>query len=300
MQALGLDVAMPPFLDGQKQFSAEVGNQSRCITKVRWVVEAANRRIKEFKYFANTIQNSSLIYLESDLSIVCALINRYQPPIATSKPEDSQVGQRIMKLLHQKNKIQLLLEENNLIKRTSQWETINHDEIIDCFPIMSEEDVGDLTFGNKFSFEFYSRIYLSLGVFQLKRARSYAEEKCSTTDLTGIVDYTIQRCKSISNLIRVPTQSAHSNRITYHPTIQFTNEQILGWWCDCFTGARFLGCCSHISSAIWFLGCERWQTQKRHMPSGSYMNFATDAIQVSDFYDSSDGDNDDNSRYSLA
>jgi hypothetical protein len=32
------------------------------------------------------------------------------------------------------------------------------------------------------------------------------------------------------------------------------------------------------------------------------MNFATDAIQVnlSDFYDSSDGDDDGNSRYSLA
>ncbi|CAF1091639.1 unnamed protein product [Rotaria sordida] len=220
--------------------------------------------------------------------------------MATLKPEDSEVGQKIMKLLHQKNKIQLLLEENDLIKRTSQWETINHDEIMDCFPIMSEEYVGDLTFGTKFSFEFYSRMYLSVGVFQLKRARSYAEEKCSTTDLTGIVDYTVQRYKSISNLIRVLTQSAHSNRIIYHPTIQFTNEQILGWWCDCFTGARFLGCCSHISSAIWFLGCEWWQTQKHHMPSGSYMNLATDAIQVSDCYDSSDGGDDDYSRYSLS
>ena len=75
MQALGLDVAMPPFLDGKKQFSAEEANQSRCITKVRWVVEAANRRIKQFRYFANTVQNSSLIYLENDLSIAYALIN---------------------------------------------------------------------------------------------------------------------------------------------------------------------------------------------------------------------------------
>ena len=99
---------MPPFLDGKKQFSVEEANQSRCITKVRWVVEAANRRIKQFKYFANTIQNSSLIYLESDLSIACALINRYQRPMTTSKPEDAEISQKIMKLLHQKNKIQLV------------------------------------------------------------------------------------------------------------------------------------------------------------------------------------------------
>jgi hypothetical protein len=111
MQALGLDVAMPPFLDGRRQFPAEEANQSRCITKVRWVVEAANRRIKQFKYFANTVQNSSLIYLESDLSIACALINRYQPPMKTSEPEDVAISQTIMKLLHQRNKIQLV---NNL------------------------------------------------------------------------------------------------------------------------------------------------------------------------------------------
>ncbi|CAF4635723.1 unnamed protein product [Rotaria sp. Silwood2] len=69
MQPLGLDVAMPPFLDGKRQFSSEEANQSRCITKVRWVVEAANRRIKQFKYFANTVQNSSLPYLESGINL---------------------------------------------------------------------------------------------------------------------------------------------------------------------------------------------------------------------------------------
>ena len=160
MQALGLDVTMPPFLDGKKQFSAEEANQSRCITKMRWVVEASNRRIKQFKDFANTIQNSSLIYLESDLSILCALINRYQRPITASKSEDAEISQKITKLLHQRDKIQLvcnfnynflyklfrviiqLLEENNLNKRHSQWESINHDEIMDSFPIMSEEDIG--------------------------------------------------------------------------------------------------------------------------------------------------------------
>ena len=46
MQALGLDVALSPFLDGKKQFSAEIANQSRYITKVGWVVEATNHRIK--------------------------------------------------------------------------------------------------------------------------------------------------------------------------------------------------------------------------------------------------------------
>jgi len=78
---------------------------------------------------------------------------------------------------------------------------------------MSEEDMGDLNFANEFCFEFYPRICVSLGVFQLKHVISFNEEKCSITDLTGIVDYHIRRCKLIPNLRCVPTQSAHSNRI---------------------------------------------------------------------------------------
>ncbi|CAF4544216.1 unnamed protein product [Rotaria socialis] len=68
MEALGLEATIPSFLDGRRQFSAEEANESRCITKIRWVVEVANRCLKQFKYFANTIQNSSLVYLESDVN----------------------------------------------------------------------------------------------------------------------------------------------------------------------------------------------------------------------------------------
>ena len=120
-------------------------------------------------------------------------------------------------------------------------------------------------------------------------------------DLTGIVNYTLQRCKSIQNLIRVPTQAARRDRVIYRPIIQFTSDEVLKWLCDCFTGAGFLGCCSHIVSTLWILSWQRWQTQKRHMPPESCMNLATDTMQTSNFYDFfDDDDDDDNSRYSLA
>ena len=115
MKSLGLDIAMPAFLDGRRQLSVDEANESRCITKVRWVVEAANRRIKQFKYFANTVQNSSLIYLEKDLSIVCALINCYQLPAATSKPEDEEMSKRMVKLLKQRNELK---EVRNVLAKT--------------------------------------------------------------------------------------------------------------------------------------------------------------------------------------
>ncbi|CAF3017429.1 unnamed protein product [Rotaria socialis] len=216
MKVFGLEATIPSFLDDRRQCSAEEANESRCIRKIRWVVEAANRCLKQFKYFANTLQNSSLVYLESDMSIACALINHYQPPMTRSKLEDEEIDVQIMQLRQQKNKIQLLLEENNLIRLFSLWEIINLTGIIDGFPIMTQDGLEDLTFG----------------VLQLKRTRSYVEERCSTTNLTSDVAYSV------------------------HPYIElliiqhFTDQAILGWWCDCFTGARFLGSCSHIASAI--------------------------------------------------
>ena len=98
MENLGLNVVLPPFLHGRRQFSSSEANQSRYVTKVRWVVEAVNARIKQFKFFANTIQNSSLPFLEEYLLIACALINRYQTPVKTNVPEDDELAERMASL----------------------------------------------------------------------------------------------------------------------------------------------------------------------------------------------------------
>ena len=58
------------------------------------------------KYFANTIQNASLGYLENELSVVCILINRYQSPVAISRPEGIRISEKISTLLNQQNQIQ--------------------------------------------------------------------------------------------------------------------------------------------------------------------------------------------------
>jgi hypothetical protein len=166
-------------------------------------------------------------------------------------------------------------------------------DIMNTFRILSEDDIGDITLGTSFLYLIHSDMQIFpfiQGVFQLKRARSYAEEKCSTTDLTGVVNYTVQLARDYHNLILVPTQSAHSARKTHHPIIEFSADQILNWWCDCQIGNRYIGSCSHIASAVWFLSFERWQIEKRRMPSGNYINLVTDASQLSDFYDSTDDD----------
>ena len=106
MEELDLNVSLPPFLNRRRQFTAAKANQACCVIKRRWVVEVVNARIKQFKFVLNTVQNSSLPYLEQYLSIVCVIINKYRPPIKKSMPENIEIGQKMIALHNQKKNIQ--------------------------------------------------------------------------------------------------------------------------------------------------------------------------------------------------
>ena len=126
-----------------------------------------------------------------------------------------------------------------------------------------------------------------LGTYQVKRALSYAEERSSTTD------YPVYTCTKFPYIIRIPIRSAHVNRKTYNPIVRYTPEEVLDWWCDCPAGNRYVGCCSHIASAVWFLSFQRWQTKARQMRSDEFIERFTDAAaQPSPFESSSDTEND--------
>ena len=67
----------------------------------------------------------------------------------------------------------------------------------------------------------------------------------------------------------------------------------MDWWCDCPSGARYVGCCSHVPSVIWFLSFQRWQTQSHHMRSSDFIHFFTDAAVSAGSIESSTGSDDD-------
>lgn len=54
MEDFGLNVALPSFLNSRRQFTSSEANESRYLTTIRCIVEAANTRIKQFEFFANT------------------------------------------------------------------------------------------------------------------------------------------------------------------------------------------------------------------------------------------------------
>lgn len=132
-----------------------------------------------------------------------------------------------------------------------------------------------------------------LGIFQLKQARSYVEEHCSSTDFNNHLGFPLQICTSDQGLIRIRFQSRHSRSKSYYTYIQFTKEEILNSCCDCPIGDRQVGVCSHRAAAIWFLGYQRHQNEpSTNQSSGSYWKSLDDSEVIDDYYDSTDDDDD--------
>ena len=63
----------------------EEGNESRIVTKMKWVVESANGRIKNWKAFRNTMSHSQIPYIGYYVRVVRSLYNalRYSTVIST-------------------------------------------------------------------------------------------------------------------------------------------------------------------------------------------------------------------------
>ncbi|CAC5410204.1 unnamed protein product [Mytilus coruscus] len=177
LEELEIQTEMPSFLKkGQSQFTTEESNTSRLITKIRWVVESANGRIK------------------------------------TRKKIESENLHRI---------------------RSSSWCKIDAASV--DFPSITE-DLRNLT----------------LGVYQIKLAKSYVAEHVTENN-----DFEVLVHKQENNLICAQMQSRHVSARAYLLWIQYDEVTVLGWFCKCRAGARIVGMCAHVSAVIWYLGYAR-------------------------------------------
>ena len=64
----------------EKQHSTEEANESRLVTKVRWVVESANGRITQWRALSNVLPNTQIPFAGGYVRIVCSLCNAFGPP----------------------------------------------------------------------------------------------------------------------------------------------------------------------------------------------------------------------------
>lgn len=97
------------------------------------------------------------------------------------------------------------------------------------------------------------------GSYQLKQAVSYLAEMLDEED-TMYLEYH----RDHSSILNLEVQSRHSNAnknrcyIDYVPDSRDI-EGIRGHYCECKSGARTVGCCSHIATVLYFLSNARYR-----------------------------------------
>lgn len=241
LRELGVKTEMPAFLDKkQKQLSVQQSNTSRLVTKIRWVVESANARIKSWKYFEKILPNSQLPYVGEFLQIVCGICNRYFPPLSSGDPqEDELIGTKMLYLAKQNNQLKEEIENENLDKITkSKWEKLESSSLV--FPVMTEDEIRSM----------------AIGIYHVNLAKSYIQEHMQDN-----AEFEVYTCKQSENLICVKLQSRHVSSKHHLLWIHFDACSVRGWYCRCRSGSRVVGMCAHITSVIWYLGYARHLSQ---------------------------------------
>ncbi|XP_060085720.1 uncharacterized protein LOC132565127 [Ylistrum balloti] len=236
LQQLGIQTEMPSFSKQRKQHTTGESNASRLVTKIRWVVEAVNGRLKTWKYLDRVLPNSQIPYIGDIVRIVCAIFNKFGTPISTGDAEQDQLlGSKMLHLSRKQNSLWERIEREGLFNRPSKWQKMETTTDI-IFPVLTEEDLRNLT----------------LGVYQLKLARSYTQEHMSETG-----GYEVSICKVDANLINAKIQSRHFSSKLYQLWVSFDDCNVQGWYCSCRAGARVVGTCSHVASILWYMGFAR-------------------------------------------
>ncbi|WAQ99822.1 hypothetical protein MAR_024195 [Mya arenaria] len=182
LEDLGIQSKMPSFLPkGETQFQTEVANTSRLVTKVPFIGDF--------------------------VQIICAVCNKYLPPLSSSCSDDDRLAQHMLQLATQENSLKTEIEESNLDKSRAVWVPVSDTDLED-FPRLTEDILRTLT----------------CGVYQLKLCPGYIQEH-----LEGDEDIRVH--KERSGLIRVRLQSRHVSAKQYNLWIKFNNYEIHGWYC---------------------------------------------------------------------
>lgn len=276
LDQLGITWKMPALLEGnQRQLSTEQANQSRLVTKVRWVVESRNGHVKSiFKFFDKTIQIQHVQNLGDFYRIAGAIINKYHP-LLVMEGADAALARQLLERAQEPNVVQALVEQENLHTRNAQrWVRLAANQIVD-FPILGLDYLKDLT----------------TGVYQIKLSSSYIQDKLQRDEDE---EFQLEMLRNENRLptpgfmrVRVYSRFRNSTKyqlwISYRPVDEGDEDAhddddtfINGYYCTCKSGARTLGTCAHIAAILWFFGYARHEVNVSY-PSQQLLQTVEDA-----------------------
>ncbi|CAF1393551.1 unnamed protein product [Adineta ricciae] len=119
------------------QLTTAEANETRFVTKIRWVVESANGTVKTWGLFDRVMANSMIPITGDLLSIVCTLINAYRPLFVRDVSNDDKVANTILGRVNQGNELKDYIDRlKNEKEKKSKWIRIDANDAVRDFPIL--------------------------------------------------------------------------------------------------------------------------------------------------------------------
>jgi hypothetical protein len=270
---------MPAYLaPRQKQLTWQESNRSRKVTKVRYAVEVAIGRLKQFKYLDKIIQNSTLPHIFEDFRIVAAILDARYNDIESDVEHRAVIARKILERENIPNTLVFFVNSYNLDMKRAPFKKIESCEISD-FPKL----------------EFLDLYLITLGTYQLKQSLSHIAQHLDENGLFFLEAFKDNNVKELNgnSLIRAKLQSRHSKSTKYNIYIQYdptrsATDAIIMWLCRCKNGERTLGCCAHVASVIYYFAYGRYQESIK-TPAAFLTNLFPHANPV--LHESSDEEN---------
>ena len=215
---------MPAFLDrSSKQFPTRIGNETRIVTKIRWIIESANGRIKQWRIFDKVLPNSLLKSVGDLVAIVCALQNAYGAPFIKSTLKDKMLAENMLRLRNETNELaDFVVRLKEKSEKPPKLAELNAADTVSDFPRLNLEEVHDLTFNeanNQLYFLFLNRFFIFLGIYQLKQEKSYTIEHWSADG-----KYSVKIEKHRPDIIIAKIQSRQKNSTSYDVWIRYSTQ----------------------------------------------------------------------------
>ena len=92
------------------------------MTKVRWVVEAVNGRLKtQFRALHHIVQNTNIESKLMELKICCAILNKYGERFISDKDNSEFIANRILSRMDSPQKLHGAVKENSLTARGTDF-----------------------------------------------------------------------------------------------------------------------------------------------------------------------------------
>ena len=156
----GFEILMPALKGKRNQLTTQESNQSRLVTKTRWIVEAIHSIIgQKFKLLHYQLNNRHLPNVGLFCKIAYFLQNLFGKRLNSDNNKAEEIVERMNLTMNDVNTLAAEVEANNWNRKTTPFATVTSKELLD-FPELTLSDL---------------EIFFT-GSYQLKQSLSYLAE----------------------------------------------------------------------------------------------------------------------------